>query len=409
MQRESPTTRTFRRNTAILLSLAAVYAVVTDWIIEPWSACVAFAIVFAATGGLAIRGLWPDFDVRGNWLLIPLATVVLWGIAQLAAGVPEYRFAAWWSTLTWAAAFAFFWSALQVYSPARVAGAMRVAVVIFGALVGLESVLQLFSGDPHIYGLITLDDDTLPMGPFRNRDHYCALMELILPLALWSGIRNRRRSWIYFTAAGVMYSSVIASQSRAGAVIATLEVVLLLVVGIVRNRTGPDAQTARMTAAIAILVAIGGGVVGFGPVLDRFLMKDPFEGRRELFQATLQMIRDRPWFGHGLGSWPWVYPRYAFWDPRAFANHAHNDWAEWASDGGVLFAALLAFIALRAFWLSLGMPWGIGTVAVFAHAAVDFPFARPPLLLAVLLVLALMEVEQYRRKFGRYPDAIAPT
>lgn len=399
---------TFRRNAAILLSLSAAYLLLTDWVIVPWSTCVAFVMVFAITAAIAVRALWADFDFQTCWLLIPLGAIALWGPAQLVAGVPQYRFDTWWSSLSWAASLAFFWCALQVFSPARLSAAFRLGVVIFGALLGLEAVLQLFSGDMRIYGLVALGDDTLPMGPFRNRDHFCSLIELILPLALWIGIRDRRRAWIYFTAAGVMYASVIASASRAGSVIATLEVVLLLSVGIFRKRTGADAPAARLTVAIAILVAIGGGIVGFGPVLDRFFVKDPFQGRREFLITTLQMIRDRPWFGFGLGSWPWVYPRYAFYDPVLFANHAHNDWVEWAANGGIPFALLLGVITMRAVWLSLDLPWGLGTVAVFAHATIDFPFARPPLLVAVLLMLAIMELEHARRLRGREPEVLAP-
>jgi hypothetical protein len=177
-----------------------------------------------------------------------------------------------------------------------------------------EAVLQLFSGDPRIYGLVQTED-YLPMGPLLNRDHYCVLIELILPFALWGGIRNRRHTWIYFTSAGMMYASVIASASRAGFVIATLEIVVLAVMGIRRKRMEEDPQAGRMTAAIAVLVAIGGGVVGWSAVLEWFQWKDLFAFRKEFLESTLRMIHDRPWLGFGLGSWSWVYPRYAIIEP----------------------------------------------------------------------------------------------
>lgn len=386
-----------RRNAAIVLLLSLGYLLATAWIYDAWSVGIAFAAVFGVAAAIAIRVLRGDLEVRTSWLLIPLAAIVLWGPAQLAAGTPEYRFEVWQATLTWAAVLALYWSALQVFSPLRLANAFRVSAIVFGAVAALEAVLQLFSGDVRVYGVVTLENDVLPMGSFQNRDHFCALMELILPLALWTGIRNQRRAWIYFTVSGVMYASVIASASRAGAVIATLEVILLLIVGIVRRRARAEGRSIRMAVAVAVLVAIGGGVVGWSPVLDRFQLQDLFLYRREFLESTLRMIHDRPWFGFGLGSWPWVYPRYAIIDPVAIANHAHNDWVEWAANGGIPFAALIALIALRAFWLSLELPWGIGTVAVFAHAAVDFPLARPPLLLAVMAIIAALEIEWQER------------
>jgi O-antigen ligase len=404
MSRQIFTAGTFRPNAAILLSLAAAYLLATEFIIEPWSACIAFGIVFAITAAVQIRALGRDFELHLSWLLVPLGLAALWGPAQLIAGVPQYRFDTWWSSLSWAAALAFFWCGLQVFSPPRVSDAFRWGAIIFGALIALEAILQLFAGGERVYGLLGMHEDRLPMGPFRNRDHFSALMELLLPLALWTGIRRPRRAWICFTAAGAMFAAVIASTSRAGAAIATLEVILLLVVGILRKRAGTVAPVGRLTVAIAVLVAAGGGVVGWTPVLDRFQVKDLFLYRREFLESTLLMIRDRPWFGFGLGSWPWVYPRYAIIDPILVANHAHNDWAEWAACGGIPFALLIGLIALRAVWLSLEMPWGIGTVAVFAHATVDFPLARPPLLVAVLLVLAVMELEHARRLRGRRPE-----
>ena len=387
---------TFRRNAAIVLSLAAAYLLVTDWIIEPWSACLAFTVGFAVAAAIAIQALWSDFELRFYWMLLPLSATVLWGLGQLAAGIPEYRFATFWSTLSWAAALAFCFSALQVFRGARLPQAIRLAIVIFGALTAFEAVLQLFSGDGRIYGLVLVNDDAMHVGAFRNHDHYSALMELILPLALWTGMRTRGRTWIYFTAAGIMYASVIAAASRAGWVIATLEIVILLIVNLFRRRSQNDAPKVRMTVAVAILVATAGAVVGWSAVLNRFNVRDLFEYRREFLQSTLHMIHDRPWFGFGLGSWPLVYPRYAFIDPIAVANHAHNDWVEWAADGGILFALVIGLVAFRTLWLSLELPWGIGTFAVFAHAAVDFPFQRPPILIAVLLMLALMEIEHER-------------
>jgi len=403
MTPEPVTSYVLRRNLAIVLAAAVGYLIVTDWITDLWAACAAFTMVFAAAAIIAVRGLYGKFELWNSWLLIPLGAAAAWGGGQLAAGVPQYRFETWWQMLTWGAALALFWSCLQAFSPARVSAGVRLSLVLFGSLLSLEAVLQLFAGDARIYGLVSLGD-VLPMGPFQNRDHYCALIELILPLALWTGIRNRRLAWAYYTAAGIMYASVIASASRAGGVIATVEVLVLVALGIRRKRSGETAYGVRLVIAIGVVVAIAGFVVGWSPLLDRFQLDDVY--RRKFLESTLHMIRERPWFGFGLGSWPWVYPRYALIDAQAFVNHAHNDWAEWAADGGIPFAALLGTVAARTFWLAGELPWGIGAVAVFAHALVDFPFARPPVLLAVVLLVALMEVEHIRAAHGYRPEVL---
>ena len=77
------------------------------------------------------------------------------------------------------------------------------------------------------------------------------------------------------------------------------------------------------------------------------------------------------WFGFGLGSWPWAYPRYAIIDPVLFANHAHNDWAEWAADGGLPFALLIGLVALRAaggLCAAVGIQAGSGATRSLQHS-----------------------------------------
>src|SRR5271166_6367643 len=92
-----------RRTGAVLLAAAAAYLIMTDWIVAPWSAAAAFVAVFAVAGLTAARAMVSDFEVRSTWLLIPLAAMVLLGLAQLALDIPDYRFETWWSTLGWAA------------------------------------------------------------------------------------------------------------------------------------------------------------------------------------------------------------------------------------------------------------------------------------------------------------------
>lgn len=107
-----------------------------------------------------------------------------------------------------------------------------------------------------------------------------------------------------------------------------------------------------------------------------------------LTQSTWDMIRERPGLGFGAGAWPRVHPAYAQFDDGLFDNHAHNDWAEWAAEGGMPYALLmLAFglvIAPRA-WLTV---WGIGLLTVLLHCWVDYHFHERPAFGAFYFALA---------------------
>ena len=103
------------------------------------------------------------------------------------------------------------------------------------------------------------------------------------------------------------------------------------------------------------------------------------------------MIRDRPVMGFGLGTWSTAYPAYALRDNGLLANQAHNDWAQWAVEGGLPLLALMLWVAARSARLALRALWGIGVVAVFVHSLVDYPLQRPALAGLFFVFLAVME------------------
>ena len=107
------------------------------------------------------------------------------------------------------------------------------------------------------------------------------------------------------------------------------------------------------------------------------------------------MIRDRPWTGFGLGTWPIVYPRYASFDPGVFLNQAHNDWLQWAAEGGLPFVLLFAIFTALLWKRAIPSIYGLGTVAFLLHALVDYPMQQRPALAAWFFAIAAAAV-----KFG---------
>ncbi|HLW75650.1 MAG TPA: O-antigen ligase family protein, partial [Bryobacteraceae bacterium] len=109
--------------------------------------------------------------------------------------------------------------------------------------------------------------------------------------------------------------------------------------------------------------------------------------RSELVRSSMEMIRDRPLMGFGLGTWAAAYPQYAHFDDGNFVNQAHNDWAQWAVEGGLpLLALMLAVVALRA-RAAVRSLWGIGMLAVFVHCLVDYPMQQRPALAAFFFAM----------------------
>jgi O-antigen ligase len=157
-----------------------------------------------------------------------------------------------------------------------------------------------------------------------------------------------------------------------------------------------------------VLFAVFTAVAGWGRVWDRFWQPDPMNVRREFAVSTLHMIADHPYTGCGLGTWATTYPRYAIVDPGTFANQAHDDWLQFAAEGGIPFGVLmftLSIWTLRPAWRSI---WGLGAVAVFLHAFVDYPFSRPALGSWAILVLAMLAAASYSPSVPRHVTRTAP-
>jgi O-antigen ligase len=70
-------------------------------------------------------------------------------------------------------------------------------------------------------------------------------------------------------------------------------------------------------------------------------------------------------------------------------EHAHNEWLEWATEGGLPFAMIWTWIIARAL-RSLRL-WNLGISAVAAHSLVDFPTARLGVSVWLFLLIGLTE------------------
>ena len=144
--------------------------------------------------------------------------------------------------------------------------------------------------------------------------------------------------------------------------------------------------------ARAILGSVAAGalltsIIGWETLWNRLQEPNPYALRWELVKSSLQMTQDRPWVGFGLGTWADAYPAYARYDDGTFVNQAHNDWAQWAAEGGIPFFAIMLAIAGWTVRPALRSLWGIGLLSVFVHALVDYPWQQRPALAAFFFAM----------------------
>jgi len=104
-----------------------------------------------------------------------------------------------------------------------------------------------------------------------------------------------------------------------------------------------------------------------------------------------------PLIGWGLGCWPAVYPAFATFDPGALVNQAHCDWLQWTAEGGLPVGFAMLVLVIWAIKPAIRSIWGIGVIAVFIHAAFDYPFSRPAVGAWPFLILSMAAAAHYSK------------
>jgi len=345
----------------LLLALAGA-ATLTIWNPDPF-------MDWIYGGGVFLLACWAALRTKLRFGLSLTMSILLgvWGFVQLGAGWTVYRNATLNGSLRVAAFSATALVASVVFRRPHVRDRMLRGLSWFGLLLGIVSVVAYYASPGRILWMFSSPYPDV-WGPFLSRNNFAQFMELVFPVALWLACSAEDRL-TYMWMSAVMLACGLASSSRAGAALLVLEAlgVFLLV------RPRPSRRLVAGFAAGAIVFA---ALAGGDTLIQRFDDSDPLQYRREIYASSLAMIAERPWTGYGLGTFATVYPEFATFDAGAVVEHAHNDWLEWAGEGGWPYAATWLLLALAAARPALRSIWGIGIVAVFLHALVDYPFAR---------------------------------
>jgi hypothetical protein len=386
---------------AVLISsmvLALFMATLTLWIPAYWPVAFFEISVLLVAGVAVVMGRVP---APGTHLpLFVLGFIVLWGCFQLITGLTINRFATERATLQWMTWAAVYYAGVSLLKEERVARSLRTAMVWFGFSVSVEAILQAYLSPGKVYGLFPTGYQDFVMGPIVYHTHFAAFIEVLLPIALFLALSEARRRYIMLGVSAVLLTALVVSASRGGLVIAGAEVIAVLVLSHLRKPPGGPRIT-LLALMLVGLTAVLTVIVGFETASQRFSTEPLSAGRVQFAISTLHMIAGHPWVGWGLGCWPSVYPAFATFDSGAIVNQAHCDWLQWMAEGGLPVGIATLTFALWGVRPALRSIWGIGVIAVFAHAAFDYPFSRPAVGAWPILMLAMVATAQQ----GDHPNA----
>ncbi len=304
---------------------------------------------------------------------------------------------------------------------------LSVALGTFEAFYGL---VQYLSGWQQIFTYVKKFDLEEATGTYINRNHYAGFLEMILPFSLalvfyeyakLRGDRGTRISFgnliskpalqrliLSFCISVVLCAALVFSRSRMGILAATSSVLVIFALIVISRFHG---RTSSLLAGAFVILSICLAIwIGPGPVVSRFqTVNEEYSlgglSRVVIWRDALPFIRNHPWLGTGLGTFPIAYTTGQAAFLTQFVNHAHNDYLELAADLGipaalVLFASIFLVLAraIRTFLsgerdferiVALGCVGSI--LAILLHSFADFNLYMPAnaLLFAAILGLAV--------------------
>jgi len=290
-------------------------------------------------------------------------------------------------------------------------------LTVFGAVVAAFALIQYFTWQGRFYWLRATGHSVF--GPFVNHNHFAGYMAMVMPVPLGLIVRviHGQARLVYGFAAALMGTATIVSGSRSGVVSLTAAVVLMAVLN-KRLRRHPmvddPAESERFflwkfgPIAVVTLAMIAGVLwIGATPVIERFgdavdqvaRSGSPDVSRATIWQETVEMVRDHPILGAGLGTYYTIYPRYARTEKLFGLDYAHNDYLQIVAEAGmvggaiavwfiiVIFSAISRAVQFRdslSAGLALAAGAGIFAVAVQSLSDTDLQIPSNALLFLVL-------------------------
>ena len=219
--------------------------------------------------------------------------------------------------------------------------------MVFGFLICIFGILQHLTFNGKLYWFREMHYGGIPFGPYVNRNHFAAFVELILPLALVPLVlgRVRRERWpVVGLFAVVPIVALFLSASRGGIVSLGVELAVLALVLIQRRAKRKQLFAG---AAVLLLALVMVSWLGVGQILERFTSYQSLEAtagkRASMRRDTWQIFLHHPVIGTGLGTLQIVYPSYESLYDGKIVNHTHNDYLEALAETGLLGGSCCAW------------------------------------------------------------------
>ena len=243
-------------------------------------------------------------------------------------------------------------------------------IMLVGIAESLYGMFESFSGHRHILHIqrsaIPFFDSVFVTGTFINRNHFAGYLLMVIPLSvgylfsLEMFEKDRFRAWrhrlsnldgkVILTAFGiiVMILGLFFSASRTGIISLLLSFSLITFLFRGSKKERSYSKTSVLIFGLALLWA---GSIGLDVVVSGFFtVTEDLVSRRGIWENAVDILKDFPILGSGLGTFNHVFPMYRSFHIRGLITHAENDFLQLASEVGFLGTGLLIAIFLFLFF-----------------------------------------------------------
>ena len=210
---------------------------------------------------------------------------------------------------------------------------------------------------------------------------------------------------LYFVSALLMTGGLVVSLSRGGILGLTGSLLLFMVMNRSRRSFRRKTGIIAMTALVVMMTVI---LAGWDRIESRFeeIGEEGKIKRIEVWSDSMDIMRDFPVLGTGLGTFIRVYPKYQTRSGTILFEHAENDYIEILTDAGIagfliVAGLLVAFFVLivktwkrrhNSFSVAIAIGGLSSCTAITIHSMTDFNMRIPANALTLTVIAAMTYV-----------------
>ncbi|MCI5222008.1 MAG: hypothetical protein D3924_04890 [Candidatus Electrothrix sp. AR4] len=237
----------------------------------------------------------------------------------------------------------------------------------FVLLLVLTSLLQRITAPHTLFWFRELSAGKTAFGPWVYKNQYAGFMVMTCPVVLAQfllrrpsvqreeSLREKFVALLSMNGAAVylllgfgtilVAASVFLTQSRGG--ILSISFTLFLYFFLLARKQGRMRRLTPLVLFSCLLLIVGW--FSWDPVLERFNVLFDFhtgkikDDRLLIWQDTLRIIADFPLTGSGFGTFVAIFPSYRTFTDNLLYEHAHNDFLELFTDGGLVGCILASW------------------------------------------------------------------